>query len=226
LLNQSAYAISFKNWWLSGGSGAFANWTELDRQSRSIFSQAVAQTTSGFGALPSAFSSYSQMAPFGTVSIETNLAWKASTSYSIGNYVSPSPGNGFYYFATTAGSSGSSQPTFPTTFAATVVDSGVTWRCDIPVAPGNVPALLVADASLQTQTCLQARASSATAIAGSVGNPGAPGSLSVANSAWTTAISSRPTPNPTTDANSTSLINALQSALANCNAWLSSLSFT
>src|SRR4030042_1943063 len=57
-------------------------------------------------------------------------AWQASTSYAFDALVSPSTANGFQYECTVAGASGGTEPTWPTTLAATVVDGGtVTWRC-------------------------------------------------------------------------------------------------
>lgn len=43
--------------------------------------------------------------------------------------VFPTGKNGRKYIATTNGSSGSTEPTWPTTLGATIADSGVTWRC-------------------------------------------------------------------------------------------------
>lgn len=57
------------------------------------------------------------------------VAWAASTAYTLGRIVRPTTGNGFLYRSTGAGSSAASEPTWPTTIGATVVDSGVTWTC-------------------------------------------------------------------------------------------------
>jgi hypothetical protein len=55
--------------------------------------------------------------------------WTASTSYSYGDNVRPSTYNGYNYTCTVAGTSGGTEPTWPTTVGSTVVDGGVTWKC-------------------------------------------------------------------------------------------------
>lgn len=53
--------------------------------------------------------------------------WRGSTSYPAGNYVVPTIRNGHFY-RSSGGTSGSSEPSnWPTTSAATVNDSGITW---------------------------------------------------------------------------------------------------
>jgi len=54
--------------------------------------------------------------------------WVASTAYSLGTVVRPITPNGFWYQCETAGTSGSSAPTWPTTDQSTVTDGTVTWR--------------------------------------------------------------------------------------------------
>jgi len=63
-------------------------------------------------------------------------AWQVSTAYSIGDLIistdtlkSGLPGNGYYYVATSGGTTGASEPTWPTTIGGTVADNGVTWEC-------------------------------------------------------------------------------------------------
>ena len=56
-------------------------------------------------------------------------AWAASTAYSLGAAVRPTTRNTFAYEVTTAGTSGASQPTWPTTPGNTVVNGTVTWTC-------------------------------------------------------------------------------------------------
>jgi len=52
-----------------------------------------------------------------------------STLYAQDAYVVPASPNGFYYKATTGGTSAGSPPTYPTVLGATVADGGVTWTC-------------------------------------------------------------------------------------------------
>jgi len=56
-------------------------------------------------------------------------AWAATTAYSLNAYRQPTVANTFYYKATTAGTSAASEPTWPVTVGATVVDGSVTWTC-------------------------------------------------------------------------------------------------
>lgn len=53
--------------------------------------------------------------------------WTASTAMTTSSYVVPNTYNGKLYKCTTAGTTGSSEPTWPLTNAGTVVDGTVTW---------------------------------------------------------------------------------------------------
>lgn len=46
-----------------------------------------------------------------------------------GKWVTPTVYNGYLYEATVTGTSGTSEPTWPTTIGNTVADGGVTWKC-------------------------------------------------------------------------------------------------
>ncbi|MBI4165521.1 MAG: hypothetical protein HY508_07290 [Acidobacteria bacterium] len=70
--------------------------------------------------------------------------WSAVTAYAANAYVKPSPDNGHVYKALSAGTSGPTQPAFPTASGATVSDSAFpTWApytsytAGATVAPGN-----------------------------------------------------------------------------------------
>jgi hypothetical protein len=55
-------------------------------------------------------------------------AWAATTAYSVGDAVEPTTPNGYRYVCTTAGTSGGSEPTWPTTgIGSTIVDGTVVW---------------------------------------------------------------------------------------------------
>ena len=56
-------------------------------------------------------------------------AWAASTAYALDAVVVPTVPNGFTYICTTAGTSGTAEPTWPVTLDATVADGGVVWTC-------------------------------------------------------------------------------------------------
>ncbi len=61
----------------------------------------------------------------------TNIisTWVTSTAYIVGDVRRPTVGTGWWYIVTIAGTSGSPEPTWPTTLDGTVSDGGVTWKC-------------------------------------------------------------------------------------------------
>jgi hypothetical protein len=56
--------------------------------------------------------------------------WQANTAYAAGAVVIPQPDNGHSYTTNAAGTSGATQPVWPTTQGATVVDGPLTWSTD------------------------------------------------------------------------------------------------
>lgn len=59
------------------------------------------------------------------------VPWAANTAKVIGNIVRPTVSNDRYYIATTNGTTHlTTEPVWPTTINATIVDNGVTWRCE------------------------------------------------------------------------------------------------
>jgi len=60
----------------------------------------------------------------------TTQLWSATTAKSANDRVRTSAANGYRYKATVGGTTGSSEPTWPTTLGNTVVDGTVTWVCE------------------------------------------------------------------------------------------------
>lgn len=56
-------------------------------------------------------------------------AWSSTTAYAAGYNVRPTVANGLKYICTTAGTSGTSQPSWPTSTGGTVADGTATWTC-------------------------------------------------------------------------------------------------
>jgi hypothetical protein len=75
--------------------------------------------------------------------------WAATTAYVVGDIRKPTVYNGRRYEATVAGTSGGSEPTWPTTIGATVVDGGVTWECKHLFTKTGTIDQLVAEAILR-----------------------------------------------------------------------------
>lgn len=65
------------------------------------------------------------------------ISWAPASNFANLSLVLPTLANfsGFFYQCTTPGVSGATEPTWPTTPGATVVDGGVTWTCIDTIAP-------------------------------------------------------------------------------------------
>ena len=63
-----------------------------------------------------------------TTEVESTV-WAATTVYALGKAVRPTVDNGYAYECTTPGTSGGSQPTWPTNVGATEADGTVVWTC-------------------------------------------------------------------------------------------------
>lgn len=75
--------------------------------------------------------------PSGLISRISGPVWVTLTAYTTISYVVPVTANGFYYKCTVAGTTGASEPTWPTTVGTTVVDGTATWTCWGKVLTGN-----------------------------------------------------------------------------------------
>jgi hypothetical protein len=61
----------------------------------------------------------------------TYSTWQANYAYTVGTIVQPPTANGNYYTCITAGTSGATQPSWPS--SGTVTDYGVTWAANVSV---------------------------------------------------------------------------------------------
>lgn len=57
--------------------------------------------------------------------------WQATTSYGLNTVVKPNVSNDRFYVCTTAGTSGSTEPTWLTTEGSTTSDNGTIWTCHV-----------------------------------------------------------------------------------------------
>jgi hypothetical protein len=64
----------------------------------------------------------------GIVSANDRPAWQANHAYEIGDVCRPAVTNNRFYIATTAGTSGNSQPSLPASNGGTVNDNGIIWK--------------------------------------------------------------------------------------------------
>ena len=84
----------------------------------------------GFGGLgtnnPKVGSTYRGISIYGA---PVSSLWSANAAVSVGDFIIPTTSNGIRYKATTAGNTGTGEPSFPTSLGATVIDGGVTWEC-------------------------------------------------------------------------------------------------
>ncbi len=58
----------------------------------------------------------------------SRTAWATATLYALNEIVRPGTDNGFWYKCTTAGTSGATHPTWPTTLEGTVSDGNTAWE--------------------------------------------------------------------------------------------------
>jgi len=82
----------------------------------------------------------SSLVPSGFVSTISGAVWTLTTAKTTSAPISfavPTVSNGFYYKCTTGGTTGGTEPTWPTTIGTTVSDGSVVWTCWGKVLTGN-----------------------------------------------------------------------------------------
>lgn len=130
-------SLTFANTGYTGGDFASNSSTRLPDMVCSVSSGIFANRNRSFsfsyvatagGAYPT-LQTVTPVGSYGIRYIPPAVAWSATTAYSVGANAKPSVANGLKYICTTAGTSAGSEPTWPTSTAATVTDGTVTWTC-------------------------------------------------------------------------------------------------
>jgi len=84
---------------------------------------------------------------------DTTPLWVLSTAYSLGQAIEPATPNGYWYSCTTAGTTSSSAPTWPTSgIGSTVTDGTVVWTLQGATHPITEVKLALTSAGLSSAT--------------------------------------------------------------------------
>jgi hypothetical protein len=79
--------------------------------------------------------------------------WEATTAYAVGQLIQPTTSNDLFYRCITAGTSGGTEPTWPTTgVGSTVADGTVIWRLEGNKHDTDEVTLALTEAALDTNT--------------------------------------------------------------------------
>lgn len=103
----------------------------------------------------------------------TASAYATSTGYAIGDAVVPTTPAGLWYECTTAGTSGGTEPTWPTAAGATVTDGGVVWTCRGKITTSYTDIATLHD----ILSDIEADATALVEVAGVVANDRRPGGM-------------------------------------------------
>lgn len=103
--------------------------------------------------------------PSYVMEILTSGIWQAGHLYEPYQYVRPTAASNYQYVCVSGGTSGATEPTWPTTVGATVTDGSCTWACEalssrIPFAIGTVdgqPAVSILNAFIQDASITNAK---------------------------------------------------------------------
>lgn len=113
-----------------GGGGILFSSNGLENSSTVVkfrfqFDNLTSSVGAGFGVYASTV--YKQNRFFGLRYSKPASAWTPSTAITLNDYRRPTVANGRRYYASVGGTTGGSEPTWPTTAGGTVVDGSVTW---------------------------------------------------------------------------------------------------
>ena len=136
-------------------------------------------------------------------------------------YCIPNPTNGFVYSG--YGTTGSTQPTFPTVIGQTSTGDGYVtgWTC--VAATGQAGAVLPFDQTLNSVITLNLRYSAAQQLAS--GNSALLSLLTTAQAGWATALAAQPAQNGSQDNTSFVVTQVLQNFIGQAQTWLAAESF-
>lgn len=99
---------------------------------------------------------------------DTLASWVSLTGYNLGKKIQPTVGNGFVYQCTSAGTSGVSEPTWPTSPLGTTVSDGTcVWTLIATHHPNTEIKLALSSGGLSTATAGAALDVAATVLGGS-----------------------------------------------------------
>jgi hypothetical protein len=80
------------------------------------------------------------------------LPWVLSTAYAVGDVVTPTVPNGKRFTVVTAGTTSSSEPTWPTVLGSQVTDGSVVWQYTSPTHPATEIKLALTSMGLSSAT--------------------------------------------------------------------------
>lgn len=203
ILNTTPYALAVQAW----ATQAAPAWVETDRICRGIYKLIPPPSNT-------------MLAAFGMPGVQP---WRPSSPYfgAFTSAVAPQPSTGFNYIQTVfAGASGPTQPAFTTTLGASTTDNDLSWECIAAITgpSGGQPIPLPWDLSQATFVTMFSRATAASQAASF--SPGLLSALTNQFNALTAILATQPAPNPTADAVSLEVTNALNVAIAEANAWI------
>ena len=210
--NASLYALQRNAWAQVVASPA---WLELDRVCRYAYGSIASQAAIVQAAFAGTGPVWQPSTLFGSA---TGLLFHPTITP---GYCIPNPTNGFVYSG--YGTTGSTQPTFPTVIGQTSTGDGYVtgWTC--VAATGQAGAVLPFDQTLNSVITLNLRYSAAQQLAS--GNSALLSLLTTAQAGWATALAAQPAQNGSQDYTSFVVTQVLQNFIGQAQTWLAAESF-